>query len=148
MRVEAEIGLPVPPSDAWEILLDWERQAEWMEDADRIEVRSRAREGVGVRIAVRTSVLGVPLFTEPLEVVGWEPPNRLVMAHRGFVQGTGEWTILEAGRGCRFRWSEDLALPVPLLGELALLVYRPFMRRLMRRAASNLRTIARARCGG
>jgi hypothetical protein len=30
-------------------------------------------------------------------------------------------------------------LPVPILGELLLLIYRPFMNRLMRRSLSNLK---------
>jgi hypothetical protein len=38
----------------------------------------------------------------------------------------------------RFTWTEVLSLPVPLLGELALLVYRPFLRRLMRGSLANL----------
>jgi hypothetical protein len=84
-------------------------------------------------------VLGLPLFTERLDVVVWEPPRRLVVAHRGFVRGTGEWTLRPAGSGSRFRWSEDLSLSPPALGRLALTAYRPFMRWLMRRSAANLR---------
>jgi hypothetical protein len=33
---------------------------------------------------------------------------------------------------------EKLHLPVPVLGELALVAYRPFMHRLMRRSLANL----------
>jgi hypothetical protein len=62
------------------------------------------------------------------------------MAHRGWIRGVGTWTIEPAGAGSRFRWREELSLPVPLVGELALLVYRPFMRRLMRGAMHDLRT--------
>jgi hypothetical protein len=83
-------------------------------------------------------VLGVPLFTEHLEVTLWEPPRRLVMAHRGLVRGVGEWLLEPAGRGAQFTWMEELHLPVPALGELALVAYRPFMRRLMRRSLANL----------
>jgi hypothetical protein len=32
-------------------------------------------------------------------------------------------------------------LPIPLLGELALLVYRPFMRRLVRGSLANLQRV-------
>jgi polyketide cyclase/dehydrase/lipid transport protein len=147
VRIEVEIGLPVPPEAAWLTLSEWERQADWMVDADRIEVLSRTRAGVGVRLAVRTRVLGFPAFTEPLEVVAWQPPNEIVMAHRGLVRGTGVWNLRAAGPGSRFSWSENLSLPVPLLGELALLVYRPFLRRLMQRSLSNLRVVVRARQG-
>ena len=46
-----------------------------MLDADRVEVVSAHREGLGVRLAVRTRLLGLPAFTEPMEVIGWEPPD-------------------------------------------------------------------------
>ena len=73
VRVERSIHLPVPPDDAWAVLVAWERQGAWMLDADRVAVVSDRREGVGVRLAARTRVLGVFVFTEPMssgDVVG------------------------------------------------------------------------------
>jgi hypothetical protein len=110
-----------------------------MKDADSVRVLGGRREGPGVRLAVRTRVLDVPLFTEVLEVTLWEPPSRLVVAHRSFVRGTGTWTLEPIGSGTRLRWCEDVRLPVPILGELALLVYRPALRRLMRGGLERLR---------
>ena len=140
MRVGREVVLPVPPAAAWAALTDWERQAEWMRDADRVEVVSLQRAGLGTTVAVRTRVLHVPLFTERLEVVGWDPPRELRIAHRSFVRGTGTWSLEPAGTGTRFWWVEEISLPVPVLGELALRVYRPFMRRLMGGAMRDLQT--------
>jgi len=139
MLVESVAVVPVAPEVLWDALLRWEDQAGWMKDADSVRVLSAHRTGVGVRIAVRTRVLNVPLFTERLEVTYWEPPRRLVLAHRGFVRGVGTWSLEPEGSGTRFTWTEELALPIPLLGEAALLVYRPFLRRLMRGALANLR---------
>ena len=138
MRVEREVVLPVPPPAAWAALTDWERQAEWMHDADRVEVVSPERAGLGTTVAVRTRVLHVPLFTERLEVVGWDPPRELRIAHRSFIRGTGTWSLEPAGTGSRFRWLEEISLPVPVLGELALRVYRPVMRHLMGGAMRDL----------
>lgn len=129
----------MPIERAWEVLLRWEDQARWMRDADSVRVLSERREGVGVILAVKTRVLNIPLFTERLEVTGWEPPSRLEIAHRSFVRGVGTWELAPAPGGVRFTWTEELSLPVPLLGELALLAYRPFMRRLMRGAVDGLR---------
>src|SRR4051794_41964499 len=70
-----------------------------MRDADRVEVMSPKREGVGVVVAVKTRVLNVPLFTERLEVLEWEPPTRMRLAHGGFVHGTGEWLPTPGVRG-------------------------------------------------
>jgi hypothetical protein len=135
----------VPVERAWDLLLRWERQPEWMRDADRVEVLTPRREGVGAAIAVRTRVLGVPLFTERLEVVAWEPPRRLRLAHGGFVRGIGEWTLTPVARGdergTRFTWEERLTIGVPVLGALALAAYRPFMRILMRESMEDLRRL-------
>jgi hypothetical protein len=110
-----------------------------MRDADRVDVLTAYREGVGVRIAVRTRVYGVPVFTEQLEVLAWDPPRRLVIAHRSFVGGTGTWNLEPVQGGTRFTWIEDISLTVPIVGELALVVYRPFMRSLMGKAMDDLR---------
>jgi len=115
-----------------------------MKDADSVRVLGGTREGVGTTIAVKTRVLGVPLFTERLEVTIWEPPRRLVMAHRSFVRGVGTWRLQPLEGGTWFSWTEELSLPAPVLGELALRAYRPFMLRLMRGALAELRTSARA----
>jgi hypothetical protein len=138
MRAESAAVLPVGREHAWETLLRWEDQARWMKDADSVRVLTSQREGPGTRIAVKTRVLNVPLFTEELEITLWEPPRRLVMAHRSVVHGVGTWALEPTAGGTRFTWTEELSLPVPVLGELALWVYRPFMRRLMRGALANL----------
>jgi hypothetical protein len=139
VRVSAQIELGLPPGEAWRRVLAWEDQITWIEDAVSVRVLTSHRGGVGVIVAVRTRVLGVPLLTDRLEVTLWDPPRRLVMAHRGLVRGVGEWLLQPVGGGTRFSWTEDLALPVPILGELLLLMYRPFMNRLMRSSLSNLK---------
>ncbi len=143
MKVAEQTTLPVPREAAWRVLMDWERQPMWMADADQVGVLTSHREGVGVRILARSRVLSFPILTEQLEVTLWEPPRRLVIAHRSFVRGVGEWILEPAAGGTRFRWTEDLSLPVPLLGELALLGYLPVLRRLMRRSLANLQALVR-----
>ena len=138
MNVSSEIALAAPIERVWELLVRWEDQARWMRDADSVRLLTAQREGVGTRIGVRTRVLNVPLFTERLEVTIWEPPRRLVIAHRSFVRGVGVWRLQPVEGGTWFSWTEELALPIPILGELALRVYRPFMRRLMGGALANL----------
>jgi polyketide cyclase/dehydrase/lipid transport protein len=139
VRVSASGTLGVDPHTAWAHLVRWERQAAWMADADEVRLLGTVREGVGVRIAVRTRVLDVPAFTEVLEVVRWDPPHLLQIAHTGFVRGAGEWRMAPlAGGRTLFTWTEDLRLPVPVLGALALVVYAPFMRRLMMRSITGL----------
>lgn len=131
--------LPTTNRQAWDVLMDWERQADWMLDADSVTVVSELREGVGVRLAVRTRLLGVPAFTEPIEVTGWEPPHRLTIRHGGPLTGTGTWTLDPVDGGSLFTWTERIRLAAPLVGEPAASLYRPIMRLLMGRAMEGLR---------
>lgn len=138
MRVAAEVTVPAIPADVWVALLEWERQPEWMVDAVTVRVASPRRSGAGTRVEVRTRILGLPLLTDLLEVTEWDPPRRLVMVRRGFVRGRGTWRLEPDPSGTRFTWSEEIRVPVPVVGELALFGYRPVMRRLMRRSLENL----------
>jgi hypothetical protein len=138
VKVRASVVLPVGPDEAWARLVDWEGQPEWMADAEAVQVLTASREGPGVRIAVRTRVLGFPLLTDVLEVTEWRPPQQLVVIRRGFVRGRGAWRLDRVGDHTRFVWTEELRMPVPVVGELALQLYRPLMRRLMRRSLDRL----------
>jgi len=137
--VEREIVLPVPIEEAWTALIDWERQADWMLDAGSVRVVTDVREGVGVRLAVRTRLFGIATFTEPMEVTGWDPPRRLDIRHGSLIEGSGSWALEPVDGGTRFTWREDVRLAIPLVGELAAGVYRPVMRILMERAMRGLR---------
>jgi polyketide cyclase/dehydrase/lipid transport protein len=145
MHVEQSAELPATVTEAWDVLTDWERQSEWMRDADRVEVLGTERHGHGVRLAVRTRVFNVPAFTERLDVVEWDPPRRLRIAHRSFVRGFGEWRLDPVTGGVRFTWSEHLTLPAPVVGELALQIYRPYLRRLIGKAQEGFRRTLIAR---
>jgi hypothetical protein len=145
MTVQRAIVLPTTPAEAWTVLTDWERQADWMLDADRVEVVSREREGVGVRLAVRTRVFGLPAFVEPIEVTGWEPTTELRIRHGGAVRGSGSWRLAPIPEGTRFTWTEDVALALPVIGGLAGRLYAPVLRVLMGRAMAGLRASIIAR---
>jgi carbon monoxide dehydrogenase subunit G len=138
MRISREAQLSAGPDPVWRALTDWERQPEWMVDAAWVRVLGPSREGTGVHLRARTKILGISLLTETLTVTVWEPPQRLVVTRPGFIKGRGEWTLEPSGQGTRFVWTEDLVIPVPLLGELALWCYRPVLRLLMGRSISNL----------
>jgi hypothetical protein len=145
VAIERAVVLPTTPEEAWAVLTDWERQADWMLDADRVEVVSREREGVGVRLAVRTLVFGLPAFVEPIEVTAWDPPTALGIRHGGAVRGSGSWRLAPVPGGTRFTWTEDVALAVPLVGGLAGRAYAPILRWLMGRAMAGLRASIIAR---
>ena len=141
MRVRASRVIPAPPEQVWKHVRRWEEQARWIRDAVWVRVLSEEREGEGVRIRVLNRVFGFPLFTEQLEVIEWDPPATVVMAHRSFVRGVGTWELHARGEATLFVWAEELWLPIPVLGALALWVYRPFMRRLMEGSLANLQRL-------
>lgn len=141
MRVRASRLLPAAPEQVWKHVRRWEGQANWIRDAVWVRVLTEEREGEGVRIRVLNRVFGIPLFTEQLEVVEWDPPASLAMAHRSFVRGVGTWELHERGAATVFVWAEELWLPIPVLGALALWVYRPFMRRLMEGSLASLQRL-------
>jgi len=144
MRVDVSRKLTVAPDRVWSTIERWEEQSRWIRDAVWVRLLTRERTGAGARVEVMNRVLHVPLFTEQLEVVGWDPPRRMVMAHRSFVRGTGTWSLEPVDGSTMFMWTEELSLPIPILGELALLVYRPFLRRLMRGSLANLQRLISA----
>jgi uncharacterized protein YndB with AHSA1/START domain len=141
VRIVRSIQLPCARQEAWEILTRWERQADWMADADRIVVRTAARAGVGVRIDVHTRLFQVPAFVEPMEVVAWDPPRRLQIVHGAIVRGRGTWTLEPHDAGTRFTWREELRLDVPVVGEIVARIYAPVLRRLMDRSQRSLKTL-------
>jgi hypothetical protein len=144
MRVDASRNLTAAPDRVWSTIERWEEQSRWIRDAVWVRLLTRERTGAGARVEVMNRVLHVPVFTEQLEVVGWDPPRRMVMAHRSFVRGTGTWSLEPVDGSTMFTWTEELSLPIPILGELALLVYRPFLRRLMRGSLANLQRLISA----
>lgn len=137
MRILLREVLPAEPEAVWSELADWERYAEWMPDVAWVRALGPGRE-LGMRLAVRTRVLGMPLVTDTLEVTAWEPPRRMAVAHLGLAGGWGEWLLEPEAAGTTFTWTESLRIPPPLLGELALRVYRPVLERTFRASIRKL----------
>jgi uncharacterized protein YndB with AHSA1/START domain len=145
MKIERSIDLPCDPDEAWRVLVDWERQADWMADADAVVVTSHKRAGAGVTLRVRTRVFGIPAFTETIEVVEWAPPNALAIAHGPPLRGRGTWTLERISVGTRFTWAEVVELETPALGWLLSAAYAPVLGWLLRRSMRGLRASIIAR---
>ena len=94
---------------------------------------------MGVRLAVKTRLFGVPAFTEPMEVTCWDPPRRLEIRHGSLVAGEGVWELVPVDGGTGSAGRKTSGSHVPLVGELAARLYRPVMRTLMTRAQRSLR---------
>ena len=143
MRFEERALVRADPMRVWDVLTDWERQASWMPDVARIRLVGSERE-LGARLEVRTKVFGIPLATDRVRVTAWEPPRRLAIDHVGVVVGVGEWHLEATESGTRFVWYESFRMPPPILGGLALLLYSPFQRFMLRRSIRNLKRLVEA----
>jgi carbon monoxide dehydrogenase subunit G len=142
VRIVERVVIEAPPERVWAAVSDIEGQAEWMVDVAWI--RSRGGEtGVGAVFDVRTKVLGIPATTDVIRLTVWEPPRRLAVEHVGFVSGSGEWRLRPSVDGSRtlFEWEETLTMPPRVLGEVAIRVYGPVQRAMLRRSMRNLRRL-------
>jgi carbon monoxide dehydrogenase subunit G len=127
VRFERTTSLPASAEQVWKVLADWRRYPGWMPDVSWVR-RLGSEEGEGMRLAIRTKVLGIPLVTDELLITVWQPPRRMAVYHKGLVRGEAEWRLDDAGGSTRFTWIEDLRMPPPVLGAMALLLYSPILR--------------------
>jgi ligand-binding SRPBCC domain-containing protein len=140
LQFQERTVLAAAPSRVWELISDWERQASWMPDVAWIRVVG-AERGLGAELEVRTKVFGVPLATDRARVTAWEPPRRLAIDHVGVVIGVGEWRLDETQGGTLFTWRESFRMPPPVLGDVALWLYAPVQRIMLRRSIRNLKRL-------
>lgn len=141
MKLHERILIEASPERVWAVLADWEAQAGWMPDVAWMRLIGDERE-LGARLEVRTRVFGIPATTDVVVVTGWQPPVRMVIEHRGAVRGRGVWALQPRDGGTVFDWSEEMTMPPPLLGELAMRIYAPVQARMLRRSLANVKRLA------
>jgi hypothetical protein len=91
-HAEASVVLRLAPEEAWNVVMDWERQSRWMLFT-RVWATENDGTGVGGGVAARTSVGGIG-FTDDMVITHWDPPRECTVKHLGtVVRGTGTFTI-------------------------------------------------------
>ena len=124
VAITSRIVLPVPPEQAWQAVVDWPRQDQWM-----LATRVRGGHGPGAQVVARTEI-GPVGFTDTMVITVWEPPHRCVVEHTGRVlRGAGIFEVVPAGAGSEFRWTERLELPFAAAGRWGWRVVRPLAQR-------------------
>jgi len=146
VRLRLEAMIPAPPERVWAVASDWKRYPEWMPDVSRVH-RVAGEPGVGLTLDVRTKVLGLPLVTDRMTVREWEPPRVIAIEHHGVVSGPARWVLLpeRGGSATRFLWTEDIRMPPPVVGDVALRLYAPVLRLTFRLSMRNLARLATRR---
>jgi uncharacterized protein YndB with AHSA1/START domain len=148
VHVEERVAVAAPPQVVWEALTDWEGQSGWMV-ATTVTADPDGHR-VGERLTAVTRVAGVG-FSDPMEVVRWDPPRRVDVAHLGrVVRGTGTFAVEPAPGGAWCVWAEDLHLPLGPLGRFGFALLRPAFQLMLRRSLRRLahRVEARPRRSG
>ena len=139
--------LSAPPSVVWKLLIDWEKQGDWMLEATDFVVLTSQREGVGVEAEATVSIGGLTT-RDRVRVSAWEPERRLEIVHDGWVSGRGEFQLTPRGDVTHVLWREELHPPLGAIGALGLLAFRPLMARIFARDLRILQSLCRVAAGG
>lgn len=136
-HAEASIDLPLDPQTAWDAVMDWDAQSEWMV-LTRVWATENQGRGLGGGVAARTSV-GPLGFTDDMVITQWDPPRECTVKHLGtIVRGTGTFAVTPAPAGSTFTWSEDVIPPLGRLGRIGWTLVRPGFELMMRTSLKRL----------
>lgn len=138
MRITVTTMIDAPHDVVWADVSDMASHAEWMADADRIEVVSDTARGVGTVLEVPTTI-GPLHTTDRIIVTQWDEGRAIGVIHVGIVTGEGEFRIEPVGDRTRFVWDETLDLPLHLGGRIGEIVARPIIGAIWR---GNLRRLS------
>lgn len=125
VEVRLEVVVEAPAEQTWQAAVDWDRQGEWMLGT-RVRGTAQAGQGVGGGIEAFTGV-GRLGFLDTMQITAWEPPYRCAVLHTGrVVRGTGLFEVQAVDDDVSlFVWSEQLDLPLGLIGRAGWPVVRP-----------------------
>jgi hypothetical protein len=121
MRVDVDAA----PETVFAAATDWERQGEWMLGTTVRACRGDGRS-VGSTLEAVTGIRGIGV-TDRMEITVWDAPARCEMRHLGrVVRGIGIFAVQPRGRdAATFEWTEQLELPLGVLGEWGWPLVRP-----------------------
>jgi uncharacterized membrane protein len=140
VHLEVDVVTTAPREVVWDVLVDWERQSEWMVDAKSVHVLTPDREGVGVTIRCPTNLLGFTV-QDVMRVTDWREHEVLGVTHLGsIITGSGAFELLDGpGDATTIHWWEDVDPPLGAFGEWGASTFvEPLVRRLFRRSLTNL----------
>ncbi len=146
MRFSVSHTTTAPRPVVWDVLVDWERQAEWMLDAKSVTVVSDEREGVGVTLRCPTNLLGVTV-EDVMRVTTWDMERELGVVHLGrIITGSGSFELADDGEGTRITWWEEVTPPLGALGEWGASTFAtPLLKLIFARSLHRLAALAEAR---
>lgn len=132
VTVTCTVDINASQQAVWNAIVDWENQGKWMLQTDVVVPAGAPRAGVGAQIEAFTGLLPKKRFLgflDPMTVTSWEPPHVCDVLHTGkVVRGTGRFELLAmTSSRTTFVWSEELRLPLGILGRIGWLFVAPGM---------------------
>ncbi len=149
MRLELTRTIAAPPAVVWSLLTAWERQPEWMVDAQAVHVLTPQRTGEGVTIRCPTTLFGITV-QDVMRVTRWEEAAHLEVVHLGrIITGRAAFELAAGAHATTLlTWWEEVTPPLGRPGEWgASTLALPLLRRLFTRSLSNLAALAEADAG-
>jgi hypothetical protein len=119
------VAVDAPAEVTWAAAVDWAGQGEWMLGT-RVRPTVQDGRGVGAQL-IAFSGVGRFGFNDTMTITAWDPPHRCEVRHTGrVVRGAGAFEVVPLpGDRSEFVWSEWLALPLGMAGQLAWPLLRP-----------------------
>ncbi len=129
VEIHTEISVPTDREQTWELLIDLQKQPEWMKDALSIEQLTEGPVGVGTVMRVPTQIFFLRT-TDRMEVTAFDPLEKWSVKHIGLVTGEGTFSLRDddAGPGTIVHWHERLSAPLGILGRIGMTLFRPALR--------------------
>jgi carbon monoxide dehydrogenase subunit G len=127
-HLSVSVLVTAPVQEVWDATTDWERQSGWMLGT-RVRGTLHGGRGVGGGIEAWTGI-GPIGFLDTMVITAWEPPHRCLVEHTGrLLKGSGAFEVADAGDGVsRLTWTEDIKLPLGVLGRIGWPLVRPVVR--------------------
>ncbi len=134
MNLTARVDVNAPPETVFAAATDWQRQSEWILGTT-VRVRRGDGRSVGSEVEAVTGIRGIGV-TDRMRITVWDAPFRCEMRHLGrVVRGTGIFAVQPRGRdAATFEWTEQLELPLGVLGALGWSLVRPVFGWALRRS--------------
>ncbi len=125
MNLTARIDVNAPPETVFAAATDWQRQGEWILGTT-VRVRRGDGRSVGSEVEATTGMRGIGV-TDRMRITVWDAPFRCEVRHLGrVVRGTGIFAVQPRGRdAATFEWTEQLELPMGVLGAVGWPLVRP-----------------------
>ena len=126
IHLELDVDINATPEAVFAGLTDWAAQGQWMLGTRVWVPEGASGRGIGGQIAAFTGIAKLG-FLDTMTITIWDEPRRVDVLHTGrVVRGTGTMIVEPHGPDrARFRWAEDLELPLGVLGRIGWVIVKP-----------------------